>query len=190
MVLVIDNYDSFVHNLDRYVKQQGLSTVIIRNDALSITEICEMKPSHIIISPGPCTPEKAGICVPLIRQFAGQIPILGVCLGHQAIGVAFGAIVDKSNLPLHGQSSTIYHDKSALFEGVPDPTVVGRYHSLSIHREKFPYCLEINAETTEGEIMAIRHKKHPVYGLQFHPESILTTHGQAILRNFFLHTSS
>jgi len=186
MILVIDNYDSFVHNLARYFENAGEATQIVRNDAITIKDITNLKPRAIVISPGPCTPQKAGICIEAIKKFGNKIPILGICLGHQAIGEAYGATTNKSEVPVHGKASTITHDAPPIFHNLPSPMEVGRYHSLIVTppKDSPKYPLETTAETKSGEIMAMQHQKHPVYGLQFHPESILTTHGEAIVENF------
>lgn len=184
MILLIDNYDSFVYNLARYVNELGFSCVVKRNDAISLAAISEMNPSHIIISPGPCTPNEAGISMDLIRAFAGIFPILGVCLGHQAIGQVYGATVSRARRPMHGKSSLITHAQKELFRGLENPLRVGRYHSLIVEAENFPEDLEITARCEMGEVMAIKHKKFPVMGVQFHPESVLTESGYALLNNF------
>lgn len=184
MVLVIDNYDSFVHNLARYVRELGFKTQVVRNDAITLEDIHASLPSHIILSPGPCTPNEAGICLDLIRTFGTQVPILGVCLGHQAIGQAYGGQVDRAKCPMHGKSSLIHHQAEGLFEGCEHPFKVARYHSLIVKTEGLPDCLEITATSDEGEIMALQHRHHPVYGVQFHPESVLTPHGYDVLEKF------
>ena len=184
MIVMIDNYDSFTYNLVQYIGQLGGAVEVHRNDKISIDEIRGLKPDAIVLSPGPCTPEKAGISVEVIREFATTIPILGVCLGHQAIGYAFGAAVVRAQRIMHGKTSTVINDGRTIFKGLPNPFVAGRYHSLIVKRNSLPDCLEISAETEEGEIMGIRHKEYPVEGVQFHPESVLTPNGKRILKNF------
>lgn len=191
-LIIIDNYDSFTYNLVQYLgeilmgrgEDPDQSIEVYRNDAISLSEIARKKPSQIVISPGPCTPKEAGISVPLIQEFAGKIPLLGVCLGHQAIGAAFGGNVIRAPRIMHGKTSEIRHDGKTIFEHVDNPFVATRYHSLIIEKESLPDVLEITAWTDEGEIMGVRHKKLPVEGVQFHPESILTVEGKKILRNF------
>ncbi len=184
MILLIDNYDSFVYNLARYVSELGYQYQVVRNDAITCAEIKTLQPSHIILSPGPGAPDQAGICLSLIKQLAGQIPILGVCLGHQAIGQAFGARVGKAKQPMHGKASIIAHHQQNLFQGIPSPITPGRYHSLIVENETIPATLEVTAFSTEGEVMALQHRKHAVYGVQFHPESVLTDVGYQLLGNF------
>ena len=184
MILVIDNYDSFVHNLARYIRELGWSTEVVRCDALSIDEIAAMEPSHIVISPGPCTPNEAGVSVPLVRRLGSAIPILGVCLGHQCIGQAFGGQIVRARRPMHGMASRIVHDGEGLFAGLPDPLHAGRYHSLVVEAAELPDELVVTARSDEGEIMALRHREHRVVGLQFHPESVLTANGHDLLRGF------
>jgi len=184
MVLVIDNYDSFTYNLVQYLGELGAEVEVRRNDKITLDEIAERAPDRILISPGPCTPQEAGICIPLIERFAGQIPILGVCLGHQSIGAAFGGDVVRNDRIMHGKTSPIRHSGLGVFAGLPDPFSATRYHSLVIKRDTIPACLEITAETAEGEIMGVRHREFAVEGVQFHPESALTAHGKDILRNF------
>jgi anthranilate synthase/aminodeoxychorismate synthase-like glutamine amidotransferase len=181
---MIDNYDSFTYNLVQYIGQLGGAVVVHRNDMISIDEIREMKPDAIVLSPGPCTPKEAGISVEVIRQFGTTIPIMGVCLGHQSIGYAFGAEVVRAQRIMHGKTSRINNDGRTIFKGLPNPFVAGRYHSLILARNSLPDCLEISAETEEGEIMGIRHKEYPLEGVQFHPESVLTPNGKRILKNF------
>jgi anthranilate synthase/aminodeoxychorismate synthase-like glutamine amidotransferase len=183
MILVIDNYDSFTYNLVQYVGELGITLKVHRNDAVTVEEIREMSPSHIIISPGPGTPSDGGISLDVIREFHQTIPILGVCLGHQCIGAAFGGIVDRAPRLMHGKTSPIYHYGKRLFDGIPSPFEATRYHSLIVH-EPVPDCLKVTAFTSEGEIMALKHKSAPLVGVQFHPESILTEHGKDILKNF------
>ncbi len=184
MILVIDNYDSFTYNLVQYLGELGGEVLVARNDKLSLEEIADLRPDRILISPGPCTPSEAGVCVPLIRKFAGELPIFGVCLGHQAIGAAFGGEVIRNDRIMHGKTSPILHDGKGVFEGMPAPFTATRYHSLVIRRSSLPSCLEITAETQEGEIMGVRHREHPLEGVQFHPESALTEHGKQMLKNF------
>jgi para-aminobenzoate synthetase component 2 len=184
MVLVIDNYDSFTYNLVQYLGELGEQPVVYRNDELSLDEIAAMKPDHILISPGPCTPTEAGISLALIERFKGEIPIMGVCLGHQSIGQVFGGDVIRASNLMHGKTSPILHTGKGVFEGLPSPFTATRYHSLIVKRETLPDCLEITAETAEGEIMGLRHKEYPIEGVQFHPESIVTEHGHQMLRNF------
>ncbi len=184
MILVIDNYDSFVHNLARYVRELGFPTETVRCDTLSVDEIAAREPSHIVISPGPCTPNEAGVCVPLVRRLGPVVPILGVCLGHQCIGQAFGGQIVRARRPMHGMASQIAHDGEGVFAGLPDPLLGGRYHSLVVEAADLPDELVVTARSEEGEIMALRHREHPIVGLQFHPESVLTEHGHALLRAF------
>ncbi len=184
MILTIDNYDSFTYNLVQYIGQLGGEVVVHRNDKISLEEIRRLKPAAIVISPGPCTPKEAGISVELIRQFSGTSPILGVCLGHQAVGYAFGGEVVRAGRIMHGKTSQVTNDGRTIFQGLPNPFVAGRYHSLIVERSTLPACLEISAETEEGEIMGIRHKEYRVEGVQFHPESVLTPNGKRILKNF------
>ncbi|MCJ7546202.1 MAG: aminodeoxychorismate/anthranilate synthase component II [Deltaproteobacteria bacterium] len=184
MILMIDNYDSFTYNLVQYIGQLGGSVVVHRNDQISLDEIRRLQPDAIVISPGPCTPKEAGISVELIRQFSSAIPILGVCLGHQAIGYAFGGEVVSAERIMHGKTSQIINDGRTIFQGLPNPFVAGRYHSLIVEKSSLPACLEISAATEQGEIMGIRHKEYRVEGIQFHPESVLTPNGKRILKNF------
>ncbi|WP_139488233.1 anthranilate synthase component II [Brevibacillus dissolubilis] len=185
MVLVIDNYDSFTYNLVQYLYQIGEQVVVLRNDEVTLEQIDDTQPDSILLSPGPGNPDEAGICLDVIRHVAGRIPILGVCLGHQAIAQAFGAKVLRASQPMHGKTSLIHHQGQGVFAGLESPYRVTRYHSLVVERETLPACLEITAETETGEIMALRHKSLPIEGVQFHPESILTEHGHALLRRFF-----
>ncbi len=187
MLLMIDNYDSFTYNLVQYLGELGEDVHTVRNDAITLPEIERLAPSRIVISPGPCTPNEAGISVPLLRHFAGRLPILGVCLGHQAIGAAFGGRIVRARELMHGKTSLIEHTGQGVFEGLPSPYTVIRYHSLAIERASLPDCLEITATTADGEIMGVRHREFPLEGVQFHPESILTEHGHALLRNFLRH---
>ncbi|QDU75570.1 Aminodeoxychorismate/anthranilate synthase component 2 [Bremerella volcania] len=184
MILVIDNYDSFVHNLARYFRQLGQEVRVCRNDAITIDQIKQMQPAAIVLSPGPCTPTESGVCLDVVGQLHLAVPILGVCLGHQAIVEALGGRVVRSNRPMHGQASRITHDGGGVFRGLPSPMQVGRYHSLIAERESLPACLRIDAQTDDGTIMAVSHEALPVVGVQFHPESVLTEHGYALLANF------
>ena len=184
MILVIDNYDSFVHNLARYVRELGFATEVVRCDALSVDQVAARRPTHIVISPGPCTPNEAGVSVPLVRRLGPEIPILGVCLGHQCIGQAFGGQIVRARRPMHGMASRIAHDGEGLFAGLPDPLVGGRYHSLVVEAADLPEELVVTARSEDGEIMGVRHREHPIEGLQFHPESVLTEHGHDLLRAF------
>ncbi|CAM4459737.1 aminodeoxychorismate/anthranilate synthase component II [Paenibacillus phoenicis] len=184
MILVIDNYDSFTYNLVQYLGELGEEVTVRRNDEIDLAGIEALQPDHILISPGPCTPNEAGITLDLIEHFKGVIPIFGVCLGHQAIGQAFGGKVIRAERLMHGKTSPIYHQGESVFAGLPSPFTATRYHSLIVERESLPDCLEITAETAEGEIMGLRHKEYAVEGVQFHPESIITQHGHQILRNF------
>jgi len=184
MILLIDNYDSFVYNLYQYIGELGHTALVHRNDAITLEEIKNLNPSHIVISPGPRTPNDAGICLDLIRSSRGQIPILGICLGHQAIGQAFGGEIIRANNPMHGKTSLIKHSQSGVFKGVKSPFSATRYHSLIVKRSSLPACLEVTAETEEGEIMGLKHKEYPIEGLQFHPEAILTQYGKDLLNNF------
>ncbi len=189
MILLIDNYDSFVHNLARYVRELGYSTDVRRNDTLTLAQIESLKPSHIILSPGPCTPNEAGITLSVIHHFAKHIPILGVCLGHQAIGQAFGGEIIQAKHPTHGKASFINHDAKGIFKGLPTPMKVGRYHSLAVNQSNLPTCLNMIATTNDGEIMGLQHQIYPTVGVQFHPESILTEHGHQLLNNFLQPTT-
>jgi len=184
MLLMIDNYDSFTYNLVQYFGELGEDVRVIRNDRISLEEIENLGPERIVISPGPCSPEEAGISVAAIRKFAGKIPILGVCLGHQAIGAAFSGKVIRSACLMHGKTSPIHHDGRELFKGLPNPFEATRYHSLIVERSTLPECLEVTAWVAEGEIMGLRHRELPLWGVQFHPESILTVGGMDILANF------
>lgn len=189
MILVIDNYDSFTYNLVQYLGELGEEIVVKRNDEIDLAGIEELAPDHILISPGPCSPNEAGISLSLIDHFKGKIPILGVCLGHQSIGQAFGGEVVRAEKLMHGKTSPILHDGKTIFEGMESPFTATRYHSLIVRRETLPDCLEISAETAEGEIMGLRHKEYAIEGVQFHPESIITDHGHTMLRNFLRHRS-
>ncbi|KAA9003619.1 aminodeoxychorismate/anthranilate synthase component II [Paenibacillus spiritus] len=189
MILVIDNYDSFTYNLVQYLGELNQEVKVFRNDEITLEEIERLAPDHILISPGPCTPTEAGISLDLIRHFKGRIPIFGVCLGHQAIGQAFGGKVIRAPRLMHGKTSPILHRGESVFEGMESPFTATRYHSLIVERESLPDCLEITAETAEGEIMGLRHKEYPIEGVQFHPESIVTDHGHTMLRNFLKRTA-
>lgn len=181
MILLIDNYDSFVYNLARYVAELGGEAVVRRNDAITLEEIGRLQPTHIIISPGPCTPTEAGVSVETIRRFGAEIPLFGVCLGHQAIGAAYGAEIVRAKRPMHGKTSLIFHRGSSVFTGLPSPLTATRYHSLVIAPESVPPELEVTATAEDGEIMAVAHVEHPVVGVQFHPESVLTEYGYRML---------
>ncbi|MDQ0286875.1 anthranilate synthase component 2/para-aminobenzoate synthetase component 2 [Desulfofundulus luciae] len=184
VVIMIDNYDSFVYNLVQYLQELGQQVRVFRNDRVTLEEMEDLSPSHIVISPGPCTPDEAGISLAAIKHFAGRIPILGVCLGHQAIGQAFGGRVVRAGRPMHGKTSLVYHDGTGIYRGLPNPFAAARYHSLLVERETLPGCLAITAQTDQGEIMGLRHREYPVEGVQFHPESILTVVGKKLLANF------
>ena len=188
MLLVIDNYDSFTYNLVQYLGELGQEVRVVRNDEIAAADIAGLRPTHIVISPGPCTPNEAGISLDVIRRYAGKIPILGVCLGHQSIGQAFGGKVVRAKRVMHGKTSPIRHQGRGVFAGLPDPFEATRYHSLLVERESLPDCLEITASTDEGEIMGLRHKTYAVEGVQFHPESFLTTVGKDLLKNFLTAT--
>ncbi len=184
MLLMIDNYDSFTYNLVQYLGELGEDIRVFRNDRITIKEIEDMSPERIVISPGPCTPKEAGISIDVIRHFGSRMPLLGVCLGHQSIGAAFGGDIIRADRLMHGKTSMIHHDGRTIFEGLPNPFEATRYHSLLIKRETLPECLVITAWTDEGEIMGVRHREHIIEGVQFHPESILTLAGKDLLRNF------
>lgn len=184
MILVIDNYDSFTYNLVQYLGELGQEPQVWRNDKITLEEIEELAPERIVISPGPCTPNEAGISIDVVNHFSGKLPVLGVCLGHQSIGQAFGGRIVRAERLMHGKTSMIEHDGLSIYGGVPSPFEATRYHSLVVERSTLPDCLEISAETREGEIMGLRHKEYPVEGVQFHPESILTSEGKKILSNF------
>ncbi len=186
MVLLIDNYDSFVHNLARHVRELGEETVVVRNDAIDLAGIAALDPGHIIFSPGPKTPLEAGICNDAIRAFAGRVPLLGVCLGHQCIAHVFGAKVLRAPRAMHGMASPILHDGRGIFAGLPNPFRGGRYHSLLVPEASLPRELVATAWTSEGELMGVRHRSLPVWGVQFHPESVLTEHGYTLLRHFLV----
>ena len=184
MLLMIDNYDSFTYNLVQYLGELGQHVVVYRNDQITLNDIEALAPSHIVISPGPCTPNEAGISVELVEACGGEIPILGVCLGHQSIAQAFGGRVIRAQNLMHGKTSMISHCEAGLFAGLPSPFQATRYHSLVVERSSLPECFEITATAEDGEIMALRHQRYPVVGVQFHPESILTQHGHRLLDNF------
>ncbi len=184
MMLIIDNYDSFTYNLAQYFGELGQDVEVIRNDAIDVAGVAAKKPERIVVSPGPCTPNEAGISVPLIKEFAGKIPLLGVCLGHQSIGAAFGGNIIRAKRVMHGKTSVITHNRQDCFASIPTPYTVVRYHSLVIDRATLPKTLSITAESDDGEIMGVRHKTLPVWGVQFHPESIITEYGHDLLRNF------
>ena len=184
MILMIDNYDSFTYNLVQYLGELGADLRVFRNDKITVDEIGALKPEKIVISPGPCTPNEAGISVETIRTFSGTIPVLGVCLGHQSLGQAFGGVIIHAPKLLHGKTSQIYHDGRTIFAGLGDPFIATRYHSLVVERDSLPGCLEVSAWTDDGVIMGLRHREHPTEGVQFHPESILTTEGKKLLKNF------
>ena len=184
MILMIDNYDSFTWNLVQYLRELGAEVEVARNDQIGTAEIESKRPSGIVISPGPCTPNEAGVSLAAIREFADRIPILGVCLGHQAIGQAFGGEVVHAGKVVHGKTSTITHSGAGVFRGLPSPFTATRYHSLAIRRATLPGCLEVTAESEDGEIMGVRHRELAVEGVQFHPESFLSEHGHALLKNF------
>lgn len=184
MILVIDNYDSFTFNLVQYLGELGATVEVYRNDRLTVEQVAAKAPERILISPGPCTPDQAGISLEVIRRLAGKIPIFGVCLGHQAIGQVFGGRVVRAGRVMHGKTSPILHDGRGVFQGLPSPFAATRYHSLLVERASLPDALEVTAETAEGEIMGLRHRSFPVEGVQFHPESILTEHGHSLLKNF------
>jgi anthranilate synthase component II len=184
MLLMIDNYDSFTYNLVQYFGELGEEVRVYRNDAITLKEVAAMKPDHLVISPGPCSPKEAGISVAAIQEFAGKIPILGVCLGHQSIGYAFGGEIVHAQTMMHGKLSPIRHADKGVFRGLPNPLTATRYHSLAIRRETLPDCLEVTAWTDDGEIMGVQHRTLAVEGVQFHPESIMTERGHDLLRNF------
>jgi anthranilate synthase/aminodeoxychorismate synthase-like glutamine amidotransferase len=184
MLLVIDNYDSFTYNLVQYFGELKAAPMVYRNDRITLKKIRQLKPTQIVISPGPCTPKEAGISNEVIQTFSGTVPILGVCLGHQCIGYVFGGRVVRAKRIMHGKISEIFHNRRNLFQGLPSPFIATRYHSLLVEKRSFPRELEITAWTKQGEIMGIRHRRHATWGVQFHPESILTDHGKNILKNF------
>jgi anthranilate synthase component 2 len=184
MILMIDNYDSFTYNLVQYLGELGAEVSVYRNDEITVERVEALRPSHIVLSPGPCTPNEAGITLPLLARLAGKVPILGVCLGHQAIGQAFGGRVVRAGQVMHGKTSRVRHDEKGVFTGVPDPFVATRYHSLVVEKASLPDCLEATAHAEDGEIMGLRHRELPVEGVQFHPEALLTEHGHRMLQNF------
>ena len=184
MILMIDNYDSFTYNLVQYLRELGAAVEVHRNDRIGLDEIRAMRPERIVLSPGPCSPAEAGICCDVIRSFGSTVPVLGVCLGHQCIGAAYGGRIVRAARLMHGKTSLIHHDGQGVFRGLPNPFEATRYHSLLIEPETIPACLTVSARTEEGEIMGVRHDSHPVEGVQFHPESILTQAGKALLANF------
>ena len=188
MILMIDNYDSFTFNIVQYLGQMGETVGVYRNDQITIKEIEAIKPRAIFLSPGPCSPKEAGITVEVVKTFHKTIPLMGICLGHQSIGYAFGGDVVRAQRVMHGKTSLIQNDGKTIFQGLPNPFSAGRYHSLIVRRETLPDCLCISAETAEGEIMGLRHKDYPVEGIQFHPESVLTPQGKRIIRNFLKYT--
>ena len=188
MLLMIDNYDSFTYNLVQYFGELGEDVKVFRNDAITLKEIAAMRPARIVISPGPCSPTEAGISVAAIKEFAGRIPLLGVCLGHQSIGAAFGGEIVHAKTLMHGKTSPVIHAGQGVFAGLPNPLTVARYHSLAIRRETLPACLDVTAWTEDGEIMGVRHKEFSLEGVQFHPESIATEAGHDLLRNFLQDT--
>jgi anthranilate synthase component 2 len=187
MLLMIDNYDSFTYNLVQYFGELGEEVVVVRNDAVTVDEIEALGADRICLSPGPSTPAEAGVCVPVIERFAGRLPILGVCLGHQAIGAAFGGNVVRAARVMHGKTDAVTHTAAGVFDSLPSPFTVTRYHSLAIERASLPECLEVTAWTDDGEIMGVRHRTLDVEGVQFHPESILSEHGHQLLKNFLAH---
>lgn len=189
MILLIDNYDSFTYNLFQYIGTFTSDIQVVRNDKITIQEIRELKPEKIVLSPGPKSPKEAGICMDVVKEFYDSIPILGICLGHQCIGEAFGGVVSYAKELFHGKQSEITHDGQGIFKGINSPVKVARYHSLAVQKESLPECLVVTAETEDGEIMAVRHKKYPVYGLQFHPESIYTEHGKRMIEKFLGRTA-
>ncbi len=184
MLLMIDNYDSFTYNLVQYLGELGEDVRVYRNDKITVEEIARLKPARIVISPGPCTPKEAGVSIEVITHFAGKLPLLGVCLGHQSLGAAFGGDVIRADRLMHGKTSMIHHNGRTIYQGLPNPFEATRYHSLVVNRKNLPECLEVTAETAEGEIMGLRHKTLGAEGVQFHPESILTGCGKDLLRNF------
>lgn len=188
MILMIDNYDSFTFNIVQYLGQMGEDVRVFRNDRISLDEIDKLKPQAIFLSPGPRSPREAGITVEVVRSFYTSVPIMGICLGHQSIGYAFGGEIVRAGNIMHGKTSMILNDGKTIFAGLPDPFSAGRYHSLIVKRETLPDCLEISARTEDGEIMGLRHRRHPVEGIQFHPESVLTPQGKRIIRNFLKYT--
>lgn len=188
MLLMIDNYDSFTFNIVQYLSQMGQDVRVYRNDKITLAEIDQLRPKAIFLSPGPCSPREAGITVEVVRHFYTKLPIMGICLGHQSIGFALGGEVVRAERIMHGKTSMVHHDNKTIFTGLPNPFSAGRYHSLIVKRDTLPDCLEISAETEEGEIMGFRHKEYPVEGIQFHPESVLTPQGKRIIKNFLKYT--
>lgn len=184
MFIIIDNYDSFTYNLFHYLGELGADMQVLRNDALTVEQVLARKPEGIVVSPGPCDPDRAGISVELIRRAAGSVPVLGVCLGHQSIGQSFHGHIVRAPVPMHGKLSSISHDGSGIFKGLPIPFVANRYHSLMVERDSLPRCLRITAESEDGVIQGLEHRELPIYGVQFHPESIATEHGHILLQNF------
>ena len=185
MILLIDNYDSFVHNAARYLTNLGASTMVVRNDHLTVDDVRRMRPEAIVISPGPCTPTEAGISIDVVRDLSGDMPILGICLGHQCIGTVFGGRTERARRPMHGQASAVIHHGRGLFAALPSPMIVGRYHSLIVERSSaMDAVLSVDARSEEGEVMALSHRRHPTWGVQFHPESILTEGGSTVFENF------
>ncbi|MDD5949304.1 MAG: aminodeoxychorismate/anthranilate synthase component II [Lachnospiraceae bacterium] len=184
MILLIDNYDSFTYNLYQYIGIFRPDIKVVRNDQITIEEIRELNPDHIVLSPGPKSPSEAGICMDVVKELYRDYPILGICLGHQSIGAAFGGVVTYAKSLFHGKQSLVTHDGSGLFEGIPSPIRVARYHSLAVQEDTLPECLVVNSRTEDGEIMAMSHREFPVYGIQFHPESIYTEHGKKMIENF------
>ena len=184
MILLIDNYDSFVHNLARYFNQLGQSTLVLRNDVATLEMVSELSPDAVVLSPGPCTPDQAGISLELVRQLAGQLPILGICLGHQVIAQALGSSITRASQPVHGRSSPVRHDGQGVFHGLPNPLIACRYHSLVVERESIPASLEVSCWLDDDTVMGIRHRELPLVGLQFHPESVLTEEGYRLLAQF------
>jgi len=186
MIVLIDNYDSFTYNLVQMMASQGADIRVYRNDAVTVDAVDAMRPTAIVVSPGPCTPREAGISVEIVRRFSGRLPLLGVCLGHQSIGFAFGAVVSNASRIMHGKTSDVTHDGSALYRGMKNPFQAGRYHSLAVQRDTLPAELIVDATSEDGEVMGMRHATHPTYGVQFHPESVLTPSGKRLLRNFLV----
>lgn len=184
MILLIDNYDSFTYNLVQTLAALRAELKVFRNDAIGVEEVCKLKPQAVVISPGPCSPNEAGISVGLVRAVSGKVPILGVCLGHQAIGAAFGAKISNARRIMHGKTSLVTHQETPLYAGIKNPFVAGRYHSLAVQRDGLPEVLIVDATSEDGEIMGLHHRDHPTYGVQFHPESVLTPAGKTLLRNF------
>ena len=184
MIAMIDNYDSFTYNLVQYLGELGADVRVFRNDEIAVEKLADLRPSHIVISPGPCTPNEAGVSLAVIERLAGKVPILGVCLGHQSIGQAFGGKVVRAKQVMHGKTSRIRHDENGVFKGVPNAFVATRYHSLVVEHHTLPDCLEVSAQSEDGEIMGLRHRGLPVEGVQFHPEALLTEHGHKMLQNF------